>query len=107
MAYHTSRSNLPQSIIHLYEKWTLVLFVTVVALGVSCQPVAPTPPPPRLANLSFGELKERAFSPTYDDLFRNNESHVGKLVYYRAKIIQVIDNGKGLFQLRADITEGR
>ncbi|MFP6570887.1 MAG: hypothetical protein VB815_10345, partial [Dehalococcoidia bacterium] len=40
-----------------------------------------------------------------DDLFRNNEVHVGKIVYYRGEVVQVMDAGDDQFQLRVNLTE--
>ena len=43
---------------------------------------------------------------TYDDLFRNNEEHIGKTVSYLGKIIQVIEGGGNEYQLRVNVTKG-
>ena len=83
------------------------LLVSVVLIVLSCQPLAPTPASPELSNLSFEEIKHRASSPTYDDLFRNNEQYLGELVYYQAQLIQVMDIGEDRYQLRANVTQER
>jgi hypothetical protein len=70
---------------------------------------APTQPSPTAVSAArptdFDTLKHSAASVTYDDLFRNNELHVGKLVYYRGKTIQVIDVDDDQYQLRVNVTE--
>ena len=91
---------------------TLKVFWLGVLTGVgllitACVPLGPTPPPPELSFLSFEELRERASSPTYDDLFRNNDQYLGQLVYYQAQLVQVIDVGKDRYQIRANVTEGQ
>ena len=48
-----------------------------------------------------------AISPSYDDLFRYNEQYVGKLVYYKGQVIQVLDVGQDQYQLRVNVTEGQ
>ena len=42
----------------------------------------------------------------YDDLFRNVNDHVGKLVKFRGEIVQVIDGGGARFSLRVNVTRG-
>ena len=56
---------------------------------------------------TFGELKSAAVQLTYDDLFRNNEEHVGKTVWYVGEIIQAIEGGENEYQLRVNITKGQ
>ena len=66
----------------------------------------PMPMPTPTSTLTpFEELKAEAIKLSYDDLFRNNEQHIGKKVWLTAKIIQVIEIDSDEFQLRAKITE--
>ena len=58
------------------------------------------------ATPSFDELKGNSTQVPYNDLFRNNNAHVGKQVWYRAKVVQVIEGKRDEFQLRANVTEG-
>jgi len=51
------------------------------------------------------DIRDTAVTVTYDDLFRNNEVHVGKIVYYRGEVVQVMDAGGDQFQLRVNLTE--
>ena len=69
--------------------------------GTLATPAA-TPTP----TLTFARSMQEAEKISYDDLFRNNEQHVGKTVYYRAQIVQVINAGKDEYQFRANVTEG-
>ena len=94
---------------HFHERRLLVMlkFSVLLAVGlflVACEPVGPAPTPSGLDSVSFTDLKERAASPTYDALFRNNEEYVGQLVHYQAQLIQVLDAGDDRYQLRANIT---
>ena len=62
--------------------------------------------PKPLPTLTFEEQKSLANQVSYDDLFRNNESHVGKQVWYEAKVIQVVEGRGDDYQLRANVTRG-
>jgi Leucine-rich repeat (LRR) protein len=46
---------------------------------------------------SFDQLKSSSTRISYDDLFRNNERHVGKLVYFTGEIVQVVEADEGGF----------
>jgi hypothetical protein len=61
-------------------------------------------PTPRVEQLPFDQARSLAASITYDDLFRNNERHVGKLVGFAGEIVQVLDGGGGKYQLRVNVT---
>ena len=65
---------------------------------------APTFTPTHPPNLTFDEYRARSTWIPYNDLFRNNESHVGKQVWYQAKVIQVIEEGGDKYQIRANVT---
>jgi len=58
---------------------------------------APTP--------TWEQWKESAQKIPYNDLFRYAEDHEGKRVYYRGKVIQVLERGND-FQLRVNVTSG-
>ena len=77
---------------------TLLLACSGEPAGPPTQTPVPTPTP------NFDELKETSVQIPYDDLLRNNEDHVSKKVWYKGKIIQVIDDGKNEYQLRANVT---
>lgn len=53
----------------------------------------------------FDDIRDTAVTVAYDDLFRNNEVHVGKIVYYRGEVVQALDAGGDQFQLRVNLTE--
>ncbi len=63
-------------------------------------------PTPTLSQIPFPQLKGMAAQVSYDDLFRNNERHVGEVVYYQGQIVQVLNDGKDRYQLRANVTQG-
>lgn len=63
--------------------------------------ITPTPVP----TPTWNEWKESAQDISYEDLFRYAERHKGKRVYYRGKVIQVLES-RGDFQLRVNVTSG-
>lgn len=82
----------------------ILVLVILVSLLCSCITVPPIPGPDIYYPTSFLELQRKASSPSYDDLFRYNERYIGKLVYYRAEIVQVIEVGENVYRCRADVT---
>ncbi len=74
--------------------------------------VRPTPTPvPSLTPVptpTFDQLKSEAVEIDYDDLFRNNEMHVGKQIRFVAKIVQVVTfpEQNNRFLLLANVTRG-
>lgn len=67
---------------------------------------SPTPTPDSDSTpIDFRDLKNAAMDVVYDDLFRNNELHIGKLVHYRGKIVQVHTEQNDDYQLRVNVTE--
>ena len=73
---------------------------TPTAAPAPISPTATPVPPP-----TFDELKANSIQLSYDDLFRNNEEHIGKTVWYIGKIIQVIEGNGEEYQLRVNVTE--
>ena len=65
-----------------------------------------TPTPAPAPTRTFAELKAESSRLSYDDLFRNNERHLGKTVWYEAQVIQVQDTGSNEFVLRANVNQG-
>ncbi len=59
---------------------------------------APTP--------TFDELKVASIQLSYDDIFRNNEEHIGKSIWYTGEVIQIIEGDGDEYQLRVNVTEG-
>ena len=68
------------------------------------RPTSTTTPTP-VPTPTWEEWKESAEEIPYEDLFRYAEDHKGKRVYYRGKVIQVIESGND-FQLRVNVTTG-
>ena len=64
-----------------------------------------TPTPTPLPTPTFEEWKESAEEIPYRTLLRYAEDNVGKRVYYRGEVVQVIED-EGDFQLRVNVTPG-
>lgn len=75
-------------------------------LGLPTPTSKPTSTPTRapIPTATFEESKIRALSLSYDELFRNNEQHEGKLVFFEGEIEQVNDRGSNEYLLRAYVT---
>lgn len=58
-----------------------------------------------LKDLSPETIKSNAIEISYDDLMRNNEEHVGKIVYHEGEVIQVQNVFGNTYVLRVS-TEG-
>ncbi len=75
------------------------------AQGDQAQPAyRPTPKP--AAEKTFAQAKAAALKVPYKTLFRDSEKYVARSVYFRGKIIQVLDNGDGTYDLRVNVTKG-
>ena len=94
-------------------KLLYVTFLIAVVLLLACTTAHPptltpgptwTPEPTPMA--TFEEQKAASALLSYDDLFRNNEEHIGKMVWYTGKVIQVIEGDGDEYQLRVNVTEG-
>jgi hypothetical protein len=83
----------------------LGLLLTLSLVAVACAPLAPTPNSSELPDPVFDEWKAKASTPTFGDLFRNNERFVGQLVYYHVQLVQVVDTGTERYQIRAAVTD--
>lgn len=57
--------------------------------------VVPTPVPTPVPTVSAEQAKREAITVTYDDLLRDSENYIGKIVYFRLGAIQVNDYGNG------------
>lgn len=53
------------------------------------------------------QYTEKAITVSYDDLFRNNEIYLGKTVYFKGKIIQVISYGNNYYLFRIAIIDAK
>ena len=63
----------------------------------------PLPRPTPTPTATWGELRAAAQTIPYRNLFRYAEDHAGLLVYYRGKVVQVIEE-RNDFQLRVHVT---
>ena len=89
------------------------LFIVIIIIGAIASSgndgnsvTAPVPTYIPLPTATFEEQKSVSTQIPYDDLFRNNEAHVGKKVWYEAKVVQVVEKGDDKYRLRADVTRG-
>ncbi len=55
--------------------------------------------------MSLAEIKSNVITVSYDDLMRSNENYVGKIIYYRGKIIQVREDYNDEYTLRVATKE--
>ena len=65
------------------------------------------PPPTSVPTPTFEELWSEAIEIDYDDLFRNNEMHVGKQIRFVAKLALVLplpELGENVFGIQANVT---
>ena len=69
----------------------------------------PTAKPTLVPTPTFEELWLEAAEIEYEDLFRNNEMHVGKQIRFVTEIIQVLESADGdnQFILRGNVTRGK
>jgi hypothetical protein len=65
-----------------------------------------TPAPTAKPLLTWAQLQARALKIGYAELFRHNEKYVGRTVYFKGEIIQVVDGGDGTYDLRVNVTHG-
>ncbi len=80
----------------------IALLIALVAASGDSEPTASAIPTPVF---TFAELKANANSLTYDDLYRNNETYQGDLVYLKGEVIQVVAYGNSdNYELRVAIT---
>ena len=78
-------------------KWVCVgcagLFVLTMIIGALFSPSSSTAKSAGTSSLTVDQLKSTAMIVSYDDLFRNNEQYIGKIVRIRGKIIQSQNSG--------------
>ena len=92
--------------------YSILIIIVLVVLGIiiggmqeaGIRPTStatPTPGP----TPTWDEWKKSAEEIPYEELFRYAEDHEGKRVYYRGKVVQVLES-RGDFQLRVNVTSG-
>ncbi len=62
--------------------------------------IVPTPVP------AWETLVQQAATLSYDEIFRNNESYIGDLVYLKGEVVQVIQGNGRINALRVNVTKG-
>ena len=84
----------------------IALLVVLIAAAGDTEPIATAPAATATPILTFQELKERAGRVTYEELYRNNETYQGDLVYLKGEVIQVAADGNSdRYTLRVSITK--
>lgn len=73
--------------------------VATVAATPTPKVVTPTPTPALTSSKTIEQIKTEALKVSYDDLMRDSDNYIGKIVYFRVGIIQVneISSGGYLF----------
>ena len=81
----------------------IALLIVLIAASGDAEPTASAVPTPVL---TFAELKANASIVTYEELYRNNETYQGDLVYLKGEVIQVLTEGNSdSYVLRVSITK--
>jgi len=57
-------------------------------------------------SLSLEEVKKVAVELSYDELLRNNENYIGKIVHYKGEVNQAIEGSGNNYYLRIYVTKG-
>lgn len=57
-------------------------------------------PPPKLTVAEIAEAKARSIELDYDTLYRNIETHEGKVIHFQGEVVQVIIKGEQRFDFR-------
>ena len=83
--------------------WVMGMALLGFLCGSGDSPSRPTETP--MPSLTWDEWREKAVEISYDDLFRYAENHEGKIIFYRGKVVQVMEK-RGDFQLRVSVTKG-
>jgi len=90
------------------ERAVVILVTFCLTLTACSSPQsAADPPPDPTPTPTFASLLSESRLVSYDDLFRNNASHVGQTVHYQGEIIQVLEGGKDFYAIRANVTKGQ
>ena len=93
----------------------LLALMSIIAISCVTSPTpsqtdTPTPQPTAthtpVPTPTFDQLRTQARSISYDEVFRDNEQHIGDLVYYVGSVTQVNEKGKDVYLLRVNVTRG-
>lgn len=85
----SSRTTQKKSIAGSIIFFIIIVFFLIVAVAAFNWVFTDTETPSKSSSKSIQEVKNEAISPSYDDLFRNNEEYVGDIVYYKGSVVQV------------------
>jgi len=92
----------------IFKKWwfwiiLVVLFLFVILIGAGGGSSGPSE---KYRNVSKEEIKQSAIENLeYEELFRNNDEYVGKIVHFVGKVIQIQEGSGNSYVMRADVTE--
>lgn len=53
-----------------------------------------------LNQIPLSQVKNSAITIDYDNLMRYNGDYVGKIIYYRGQILQIVENHQGCYDIR-------
>jgi len=80
-------------------------FVAIFSSLTALPTPTPSPVPVPISTPTFQQDFTTAIRITYDDLFRNNEEHIGKRIAFRGHIDQIQERSRRSYLIRAAVTE--
>lgn len=97
-------------ILHLIGGLILLFVIMGVVINLAEEEnkeVGPAQVSQEAPKVSVEEIKNTALKNLrYDELLRNNEKYIGKIVYYQGKVAQVTELWRNKYILRVDVTKG-
>ncbi len=94
-----------RSINMAFAIFSLIFLLPILACDPPAPPTPTGPTQTPAPTPTWEEWKESAVEISYETLFRYAEDHKGKRVYFRGRVVQVIEK-RGDFQLRVNVTPG-
>lgn len=77
------------------------------AQAPTAAPTTRAPRPTATPALTESEIRKTAVSVTYDNLARNTEEWIGKLVYVRGEVIEVVESDGKMAAIRVRMQDGQ
>jgi len=94
------------------SKWPWILagfvffVILLIVIGGERKKIEPAQILQEVPKMSIEEIKNTALKDlNYDELLRNNEKYIGKIVYYRGQTTQVTEVGRDRYILRVYVTK--
>lgn len=72
---------------------------------ISTPIITSNPIPSPTPSMSIDKIKKNAVGVKYDDLMRNNEKYIDKIIYYKGEVAQVSEVSKNEYVLRISVTQ--